>query len=64
MRSRRAYHGKGSKGHKWKKKDGRIDIFAYEDGYCNGPVCSVCGYGFCHHCHSVPLIPCSGAKES
>lgn len=33
-----------------KNKDGNIDIFAYENGYHNGPVCEVCGKKFCHHC--------------
>ena len=41
------------KKHKWiKEKGGGIDIFAYEEGeYHNGPKCSVCGFGFCHHCY-------------
>lgn len=43
--------------HDWiKDKDGEIDIFAYESGYCNGPKCSVCGYEYCHHCHKEPPI--------
>lgn len=38
--------------HQWiKNEDGEIDIFAYEVGSCNGPKCSICGYGYCHHCY-------------
>ena len=38
--------------HKWIKEGRRIDVFAYEEGeYHNGPKCSVCGFGFCHHCY-------------
>lgn len=40
------------KRHKWIKEGKGIDIFAYTSGeYHNGPKCSVCGFGFCHHCH-------------
>jgi len=40
------------KKHKWIKEGKQIDIFAYEEGeYHNGPKCSVCGFGFCHHCY-------------
>ena len=43
-----------TKKHSWRKDEcGDIDIFGYTDGeYCNGPVCEICGYGFCHHCHN------------
>lgn len=39
--------------HIWKKNDynNDIDIFAYEEGFCNGPECQKCGYSFCHHCN-------------
>lgn len=38
--------------HSWKKDfDGKIDIFAYSKGFCNGPRCVICGEGFCHHCN-------------
>ena len=38
--------------HKWIKDGKDIDIFAYTEGeFHNGPECSVCGFGFCHHCH-------------
>lgn len=36
--------------HQWKREDGDIDIFAYEAGHHNGPVCVRCGDGFCRHC--------------
>lgn len=40
--------------HVWKaygEDDSHIDIFAYElPSYHNGPRCSRCGQGFCHHC--------------
>lgn len=40
------------KKHKWIKDGKDIDIFAFEEGgYHNGPRCSVCGFGFCHHCY-------------
>ncbi len=41
------------KNHNWIKcEDGEIDVFAYEEGaYHNGPKCSICGFGFCHHCY-------------
>jgi len=29
-----------------------IDIFAYEQGNCNGPKCVDCGVDACHHCFS------------
>ncbi len=52
-----------NKGHKWVKRYGEVDIFAYEEGNHNGPRCSVCGYGFCHHCRSVPEIKCLGKPK-
>jgi len=43
---------KEMKKHKWVKDSKDIDIFAYIEGeYHNGPKCSVCGFGFCHHCY-------------
>ena len=39
--------------HIWIKEGKEIDIFAFEEGeFHNGPKCSVCGFGFCHHCYS------------
>jgi len=51
---------KETHGHVWKKNDydGGVDIFGFEIGRHNGPVCVVCGYGFCHHCQDVPSIDC------
>jgi hypothetical protein len=40
-------------GHLWKRDEydpEAIDIFGFDGGYCNGPRCTVCGEGFCHHC--------------
>ncbi len=40
------------KKHKWIKEGRDVDLFAYEAGENhNGPKCSVCGFGFCHHCY-------------
>lgn len=38
--------------HKWhRNRGGRIDNFAFDSGYHNGPVCIRCGESFCEHCH-------------
>lgn len=39
-------------GHEWVlDEDGRVDIFAFEAGdHHNGPHCTRCDEGFCHHC--------------
>jgi hypothetical protein len=37
--------------HKWQMEHGVPNIFAYADGYHNGPKCIVCGYYFCKHCN-------------
>jgi hypothetical protein len=37
--------------HKWQIRNGEPDIFAYAEGYHNGPKCIVCGYYFCQHCN-------------
>lgn len=50
-----------SRGHNWIRNDydGEVDIFAYTAGeYHNGPKCSACGYGFCHHCEDGPDCDC------
>lgn len=36
--------------HTWREEDSRIDRFAYDAGYHNGPVCVVCGFYYCVHC--------------
>lgn len=55
------YHNKNAKGHVWKLDDynEEVDIFAFDAGNHNGPMCIKCGYGFCHHCHPVPEEECS-----
>lgn len=50
-----------SRGHEWRKdEDGHVDVFAYEVGFHNGPVCVKCGYYFCHHCQTQPTKDCKG----
>lgn len=45
-----------SKKHLWRLDEkGEIDIFAMDYGYCNGPVCRVCGHSFCVHCNGRDL---------
>ena len=40
-------HGK----HTWRKdKNGNVDEWAWESGYCNGVVCEVCYASYCVHC--------------
>lgn len=37
--------------HDWgRDKDGGIDMWAYESGYCNGPICRRCYHSVCVHC--------------
>jgi hypothetical protein len=50
-----------SRGHIWRRNSqGEVDIFAFESGMHNGPLCDICGYAFCHHCHEVPEMDCLG----
>jgi len=54
--------GKGARGHVWITDPDDptcIDIFAYNpaDPH-NGPKCTRCGYGFCHHCDEGPQQDC------
>lgn len=38
--------------HLWKRdENGEIDVWAYEEGYCNGPVCTRCHHSECMHCN-------------
>ena len=38
--------------HDWRRnEDGKIDEFAYDGGYHNGPMCKRCYYSFCMHCN-------------
>ena len=37
--------------HKWKVyKNGEVDDWAWDAGYCNGVVCEVCGNSYCVYC--------------
>lgn len=55
------------RGHVWKTRDDvgseGIDIFGYEIGNHNGPICVNCGYGFCHHCEEIPDHDCPYATQ-
>ena len=46
-------------GHVWEKNDynDNVNIFAYSNGYHNGPKCINCGYEFCQHCKCEINIP-------
>ena len=52
--------------HAWKLDAyGEIDIFAYNEGYHNGPECVVCGVSFCEHCHpEFYYEECTGNTET
>jgi hypothetical protein len=46
-KEQRAYKGAPSD---WPRQGGwLVDIFAYSEGYCNGPECLDCGQAWCHH---------------
>lgn len=48
-------------GHTPKLDDGKIDIFVFDQGYCNGPGCVVCDWRCCWHCDDIEDIPkCKG----
>lgn len=67
MKSRDYTTKRGAKGHSWKRReDGTIDIFAFsnDEGSCNGPRCTKCDYGFCHHCRKVPAVSCSATRAT
>lgn len=53
------------KGHVWKtlQNSDEIDIFAYDEGFHNGPGCIKCGFSFCHHC-SVVIRECPGPRPA
>ena len=49
--------------HLWSRnKKGEIDMFAFESGYCNGPMCTRCYHVECEHCNpkweTEPEEPC------
>ena len=38
--------------HLWQRdKNGNIDLWAFEEGYCDGPVCTRCWHSECVHCN-------------
>lgn len=38
--------------HDWfKDEDGKIDMWALDSGFHNGPMCKRCGESFCLHCN-------------
>lgn len=39
-----------SRKHMWKMDDGEIDMYAYDQGFHNGPVCLCCGAHYCENC--------------
>ena len=54
--------------HLWKRdKNDKIDLFAFESGYCNGPVCTRCWHSECEHCNidweTNPTEPCVIDKD-
>lgn len=37
--------------HQWAETEwGSVDIFAYDEGFHNGPRCELCGRTGCRHC--------------
>lgn len=49
--------------HLWSRKEnGEIDLWAFESGYCNGPVCTRCYHSECVNCNEEwktnPTWPC------
>ena len=49
--------------HLWRRdENGEIDLWAFELGYCNGPVCTRCWHSECEHCNedweTDPTEPC------
>jgi hypothetical protein len=62
-------HEGNTRGHVWRREEydpREVDIFGFcsDDGFHNGPVCVVCGYGFCHHCNrNGPTADCPGEPE-
>lgn len=51
------------RGHVWQLDSrGDVDIFGVEANNHNGPLCTVCGYGFCHHCQSEADHDCPGPE--
>ena len=54
--------------HLWQRnKNGEIDLWAFESGYCNGPVCTRCWHSECVHCNedweTDPVCDCVVDKD-
>ena len=54
--------------HLWgRDKDGKVDLWAFEEGYCNGPVCTRCYHSECIHCNedweTDPVCDCVVDKD-
>ena len=54
--------------HLWQRdKNGKIDVWAFEEGYCNGPVCTRCWHSECVHCNEEwetdPVCDCVVDKD-
>ena len=54
--------------HLWKRdRNGKIDLWAFEEGYCNGPVCTRCWHSECVHCNedweTDPVCDCVVDKD-
>lgn len=53
-----------NRGHTWRlKENGDIDQFGLDFEYHNGPICTTCGYAYCHHCTGKPEVDCPGKRE-
>lgn len=50
------------KGHIWRLNEhGEVDCWVVDEGFHNGPGCSVCHFSFCEHCFNErDLEPCPG----
>ena len=54
--------------HLWQRdNNGKIDLWAFESGYCNGPVCTRCYHSECVHCNedweNDPVCDCVVDKD-
>lgn len=54
--------------HLWRRDEsGNIDVWAFEEGYCNGPVCTRCHHSECVHCNedweTDPVCDCVVDKD-
>lgn len=54
--------------HLWRRdKNGKIDLWAFESGFCNGPICTRCWHSECVNCNddweTDPTEPCVIDKD-